>query len=75
MGIGCDYCRKGKKFNHMSFGDVEIESYILGTGIVTEAYDNAYDEEDDTYQTINYCPFCGDEVVPAPDEDPEEVLE
>lgn len=75
MGIGCDYCNKGKKFNHMSFGDAEIESYILGTGIVTEVYDSHYEEEDDTYQTINYCPFCGDVVVPAPDEDLEEVQE
>lgn len=73
--VPCQYCKKGKKFNFLGFGDTEIESYILGTGLVTEAYDSHCEEEDDTYQTINYCPFCGDEVVPVHDEEPEEVLE
>jgi len=73
--ISCQYCKKGKKFNFLGFGDVEIESYILGTAIVTDAYDAHCEEDDDTYQTITYCPFCGTKVVPAPKEDPEEVLE
>ena len=74
--ISCEYCKKGKKFNSIYFGDTRIESYILGNRLNTDVSDAGYpDEEDGTSERITHCPFCGEEVHEAPDEEIEEVLE
>lgn len=71
----CDYCKKGKKFNSMNFGDTEVESYIEGNLLITDIYDRAFEEDDGKCVKITHCPFCGDEVHEAPDEEIEEVQE
>lgn len=74
--ISCPYCKKGKKFNSIYFGDTRIESYILGNRLNTDVSDDGFPgEEDGTSERITHCPFCGDEVHEAPDEEPEEEFE
>ena len=71
---GCNYCKQGKSFNVISFGDVSIRSYILGDRLITDVSDGSFPEEEDGKQEkIINCPFCGAEVHPAPDEEMEEV--
>lgn len=72
---GCDYCKKGKNFNTISFGDVTIKSYIIGNRLYTDAYDAAYEEEDGKQEKITQCPFCGSEVHEEPDEEMEEEVD
>lgn len=67
--ISCEYCKKGKKFNVMNFGDTRIESYILGNYLSTDTYDACYEEDGGTQIKITHCPFCGDEVHEAPEEE------
>lgn len=73
--IPCAYCKQGKKFNLMNFGDTEVESYIEGNLLITDIYDRAFEEDDGKCAKITHCPFCGNEVHEAPDEEPEEEFE
>ena len=71
----CKYCKQGKSFNVIYFGDVTIRSYILGNRLITDVSDDNFPEEEDGKQEkITNCPFCGSEVHPAPDEKMEEIM-
>lgn len=72
----CEYCTQGKSFNTIYFGDVTISSYILGNRLNTDVSDDGFPgEEDGKQEKISHCPFCGNEVHEAPDEDLEEEFE
>lgn len=71
---GCNYCKQGKSFNVISFGDVTIRSCILGNRLYTDVADDGFPyEEDGKQEKIINCPFCGSKVHPVPDEEMEVV--
>jgi len=74
MSETCEYCKNGKSFNQITFGDAYIDSHILGNELRTVVNDDRYEDEDIIrYNIITHCPFCGETVHEEPDEEIEEV--